>query len=260
MLRRSFSIAFGGLALALALCSACSTTATVPGAGGSSSGTTTNPTAPSGKVDACKEGCDKMKFFGCNSAAELSACYDDCGKASENQIDVFISCAKNSICDPQCRTSVKPAPAPGAPPPTGGGATPSSCTTACDKLVSCSFIKVSEKAQCVSLCEKDAYQYQIDCINNNECSKMEVACGGTGESSSSSSSSSSSGGATTASQAACEASCTSLHAFSCIDLGQRGQCKTRCAAVDDAERSTFVSCVNGSTGDCVEGKTCYDLL
>ena len=86
-------------ALSIGGCS--STTAAGPGSSGTSG-------ASAAETDRCKKSCDKMKFFDCSSADEQARCYADCDKATSSQIEVFNGCAENSICDPQCRTTIQP--------------------------------------------------------------------------------------------------------------------------------------------------------
>jgi hypothetical protein len=257
---------FGAGAIAL-VCLACSVTSTTSNPGGSSSGS-----ASAADVDRCKHsGCDKMKFFGCSSADEQAACYADCDKATSSQIDLFASCAENSVCDPACRTNIVPKPSGGSSSgsagggPTGGtGATASSCGTACDKLISCSFIPLGAKDQCVTECQKSAYQYQIDCVNSNACDKMKAACGDpTGGSSGGTSSggTSTSGGPPDAGDTfaiqQCQSACDNLNFFSCIDAATHSTCRDTCTSAAASKRDTFTSCVNTSGGDCTKGQDCY---
>lgn len=245
--------ALGGLALAAAIASACSSsTEATPGSSGTSS---SSAGATAQQVDGCKEGCNKMKFFGCNSAEEQAACYDQCTKATPAQIELFTACAQTSICDPACRTNITPKPAPSSPPPKGTGATPSSCATACDKLVSCSFVKVGEKAQCVSFCEKEAYQYQIDCVNNNACDKMQSACGGTG-----SSSSGGSGDPNAVAIADCQSSCDQLLFFECFTPADQAACRSSCSSATATKRDAFRSCAKTAGGECSKATACYSAF
>lgn len=245
--------ALGGLSLAAVIVTACSSTndAGSSGSSGASSGATGGASAQ--QVDGCKEGCNKMKFFGCNSAEEMATCYEQCGKATPAQIELFTNCAQTSICDPSCRTNITPKPTPDAPPPKGTGATPSSCATACDKLVSCSFVKVGEKSACVSACEKEAYQYQIDCVNNNACDKMQSACGG----GSSSSSGSSGGDPSALSIADCQSSCDQLLFFDCATAAEQSACRATCSSATSTRRDTFSSCAKAAGGECTKAKACY---
>src|SRR5262249_44723835 len=146
-----------GIAMTLA-CFACtvSTSSTPSSAPPASPGA-----ASSADVDSCKhDACDKMKFFGCNSADEQAACYADCDKATASQIELFRWCGENSVCDPACRTNINPPPASGSSGGSGGGtsgggggANAASCGSACDKLVQCSFIPVGSKDDCVARCQ-----------------------------------------------------------------------------------------------------------
>src|SRR5688572_29712281 len=94
-------------ALSIGAIGGCSSTASGDpnssgGPGGISGGASAN------EIGSCKKSCDKMKFFDCSSADEHARCYQDCDKASSSQIDIFTGCAQNSICDPQCRTTIQP--------------------------------------------------------------------------------------------------------------------------------------------------------
>ena len=237
---------------------ACSTTVSATDPTGSSSGSNASTGGATGaQVDNCKEACNKMKFFGCNTADEQAACYSDCGSASASQIEVFVNCAGTSVCDPQCRTNITPKPANGQP-PSGGGATESSCTTACNKLVSCSFIKVSDNAACLDSCQKDAYQYQIDCVNNTACTDIQTACGGGGSSSGGSTSGGIDAGDPLAAVSImrCQSSCDELLADSCINPANQAACRAKCSATTADKRDAFSSCVAQSS--CQDnGNDCY---
>ena len=238
-------LGIGALFLLLAACSSTTNTASP----GSSSGAT------GAQVDRCKTSCDKMKFFDCSSAAEQARCYDDCGKATPSQIEVFTGCAENSICDPECRTTIQPKPAEGQPAPTGGGATASTCTSACAKLVECSFIKVGDKAACEAQCQKEAYQYQIDCVNKQACSAMEKACGGT------TSSSGGGGGSTDATEiASCQAACDQGAFFECLTAAQQSTCRNLCSTKPKATRNNFTACQNSAGGECTRSGACFTEL
>ncbi|MDB4942548.1 MAG: hypothetical protein JWP97_2082 [Labilithrix sp.] len=251
MFARSIAV----LVAAASLSIACSTT--VNGADGSSSGSSGASPSTGGasgpQVDACKEACNKMKFFGCNTADEQAACYSDCGTASAAAIEVFTNCAQTSVCDPACRTNITPKPSNGEA-PKGTGASQSSCGTACQKLVDCSLIKLSDNAACQSACASDAYQYQIDCINNTACDSLEKTCGG-GGSSGGGSSGGSSGGETT-SVGACQVACDQLQAQSCINAADHAGCRAKCSATTTDKRDAFSTCVLQS--DCTSNDNdCY---
>ncbi len=153
---------------------------------------------------------------------------------------------------------------------TMGGVGFSSCTTACDKLAMCSFIKVGDKDACAGACEKQAYQYQIDCINNTACDKMQMACGGnvnTGGSSgpggsSGTGGSSGSNPADVVSISQCEATCDQLLFSMCFEAADQSACRTACSAATTttAKRDTFSSCVNASTGQCPQANACYSTF
>lgn len=247
---------FGRIFVALAALSigaACSTT--VNGSPTSSGGSSSGAAASTEQVGSCKESCNKMKFFGCNSAEQQAVCYDDCSKATASQIELFTACAGTSICDPACRTNITPKPAGGGP-VTGTGATPSSCSTACEKLVSCSFVKPSEKDKCLGVCQKEAYQYQIDCVNNTACGKIQSACGG---GSTGTDGTTGTGSADAVSIARCQSGCDGLLARECVNASGQAACRAKCAATQAAKRDTFSSCL-ATAVDCSEGNGCLAAL
>jgi hypothetical protein len=248
------------LALAGSVVFACSTTTD----GGSSSGSSGSS---SQQIGSCKESCDKMKFFQCNTAEEQARCYGDCEKATSSQIELFNACAQNSVCDPSCRTNIQAA----GGTTSGGGASSDSCTTACDKLVSCNLIKVGDKTECLAICQKDAYQYQIDCVNATECSKLTTACGSIGEGGGEGTSSSGGSSGTTTSSGGssgsdsfdimrCQTACDSLQFFDCLDATEQSACRALCSSAAAAKRDTFTSCANGAGSDCTNGQDCYSVF
>jgi hypothetical protein len=217
------------------------------------------------QIEACKHGgCDKMKFFGCTSAEEQAACYSDCDNASSNQIELFTSCAEASVCDPACRTNIVPKP------PSGGGgggsvsgggsgASAPSCGAACDKLVSCSFIRVGDKSACVSQCAKQAYQYQIDCVNATACDKMKSTCGdpvGSGTPGDNHVESDA-GHDDSFAIYQCQSACDTLSFFACIDAAAHETCRSQCTTAAANKRDSFTACANGAGGDCARGADCY---
>ena len=235
-------------------------TSAEPGAGtniGSGSGGAS--TAETGR---CKQACDKMKFFKCSSANEQAACYADCDGATPAQIDVFTGCAENSICDPECRTSIQPAEKQQG---GGGGASAATCATACDKLVSCSLIPVGAKAECNSRCSTEGYQYQIDCVNNTECGEIVSTCGGA--SSSSEDGAGDDGdddddddGSSSGSTAACLVQCDQINTFECAPVELHSACRDRCTSASAKERDDFTSCSQSSGVNCNSKAGCLDLF
>jgi hypothetical protein len=228
------------------------TNGVAPGEGQSPGGASSAQTAD------CKSGCDKMKFFDCSSAEEQAKCYADCDSATPQQIEVFTACAQNSICDPECRTSIVPKEKATE---GGGGASSSSCSTACDKLISCSFIPVGAKAECNSRCAAEGYQYQIDCVNKNACGDIESKCGGvTGETSSSGSSSSGSIPTGPDPVDECLEECDSINFFDCAPVAMHSECRAKCSSATDTSRDDFVSCSKSSGVDCEKKAGCLDAF
>jgi hypothetical protein len=216
-------------------------------------------------INRCKQGCDKMKFFDCASADEQAACYGDCNAATPSQIELFTACAENSICDPACRTKVQPADKAAA---GGTGATSSSCATACDKLISCSFLPLGAKDKCTTECSTKGYQYQIDCVTKTACAEIEKKCGGINESGggSSGSSSGSSGESSSGSSGSsfdvstCQTQCDSINFFECASTAEHSACRDKCVSATSTARSTFTSCSQSSGTSCAKKKECLDAF
>jgi hypothetical protein len=241
--------------VAIIVVAGCSVTTTAaPGEGGSGTGG-----ASSAQTADCKKGCDKMKFFDCSSAEEQAKCYADCDSATPQQIEVFTACAQNSICDPECRTSIVPKEKASS---GGGGASASSCGTACDKLISCSFIPVGAKAECNTRCAAEGYQYQIDCVNKNACGDIESKCGGI----SSTEEGTSSGGISSGGipgpdpKAECLDECDSVNFFDCTTVEKHSDCRDRCDSATTSSRDTFVACSKSSGVDCDKKAGCLDAF
>lgn len=251
-MRRSLALSFVPLMafFGLVACSA-QNSASAPSGGGASGA----------EVDRCKSSCDKMKFFDCSSAEEQARCYADCDKATSSQIQVFAGCAENSICDPACRTTIQPkdsTPSGGTSSTGGSGASASTCASACDKLVSCNLIPIGKKSDCNTQCTASGYQYQVDCVNHAECSKIASTCGGA----------SSGGGGTTNVDASmpdpgvfnCQSACDALNFSGCITADDHATCRSRCSTATSSARDTFSACTNTSAGECDKGKACLDTF
>jgi len=253
------------LAATAVACSSSSagTSPSTPGAGGASTE----------QVSSCKQSCDKMKFFECNSAEEQARCYNDCNAATSDQIQLFTACADNSVCDPACRTNIQPKPSGGGSSgggssgggsTGGGGATAATCTTACQKLVQCSFIRVGDEPACEAQCTQNAYQYQIDCVNNTTCPKMQTTCGapvGIGGGGSTGGG----GGDTDAGPdefeiAICQDACDSMSTFRCVDATDHAACRDLCTTAPANKRDSFRTCEDANATDCTKSNDCYDAF
>lgn len=250
---RTTRIAFAmlsGSALLLGLGCSSKTSA----AAGSSGGATAQ------EVSDCQSGCDQMKFFGCNSSGEQAACYGDCSTATPAQINLFVNCAHSSICDPSCRNDIAPANPP-APPPVSA----SDCASACAKAIMCSIVPVGDQTGCEMECTQSAYQYQIDCVNNNACNAIPSACGFSSSSSSDAGPPPGDAGPPPDLDAGnleipiCQQSCQLLLASMCIDAQTQSECNALCASNSEAQDQTFDQCVQVSApapGSCDAAIAC----
>lgn len=251
-MKQSYRVPFPSLFVALVAVAGCSTTLEGAPSGGSGGG----GGASADEAARCKESCDKMKFFDCSSAEEQARCYADCDSATSSQIEVFTGCAENSICDPSCRTTIQPK-ADGQTSEGGGGASSSSCADACSKLVTCNAIPAAAKTACASECTAKGYQYQIDCVNNAECTEIESACGG---------------GQGPADididigrpeadpVEACLEECDSMSFFDCGTAASFTACRKACASADDEARDTFTACSSSSGPRCEKKEACLGEL
>lgn len=235
-------------------CAACTVTSSSPGLASSSGGASVE------QVTQCKRSCDKMKFFDCNSADEQARCYGDCDKASASQVQVFVGCASNSICDPACRTNITPADQP----KTGTGASGATCATACEKLVSCSFLPLGKQDACLSQCARVGYQYQIDCVNKSACGEISSKCGGIGETSGPGTTGEPPSGLDAGLSAfdieECQSTCDSLNFWECVTAAEHASCRALCTKASSSQRSTFSGCVTSSGSDCGRLGDCYDAF
>ena len=254
MQRRPGFFSFFIAALAIAGC-----TVTEAGSAPGNSGPSGSGGASPAQASQCKEACDKMKFFKCNSASEQAACYADCDSATPAQIDVFTGCAENSICDPECRTSIQPAEKAKA---GGGGASAATCETACDKLVSCSLIPVGAKAECNSVCSTKGYQYQIDCVNNTACGEILETCGG--ESSSvdviDDDDDDDDDDEPKNDPSDCYRECDQINFFDCAPVELHGVCRDACTSASASKRDAFTTCSRSSGVNCDSKLGCLEAF
>ncbi|MEO7111143.1 MAG: hypothetical protein ABI183_11960, partial [Polyangiaceae bacterium] len=182
----------------------------------------------------------------------------DCQTASPSAIDKFNGCSNDSICDPSCRDLISPPPASGSTSTGGGGASASDCQTACNKLITqCNFAPVGELNDCVSQCQSQGYQYQIDCVNNNSCSDIKARCGSTGSSSTGTTDAGISFDSSVPDPDVlrCQDDCQQLNSMSCLEGSDFTTCDNACTT-NSAGRSTFESCVESSV-DCTAGTGCF---
>lgn len=246
-MKRSFSFVLSSL---LVVACTVNTSSSSPSAGG----------ATAADVDRCKSGCDKMKFFDCSSADEQARCYADCDKATPSQIQVFAGCAENSICDPSCRTTIQPKDS--TQPQGGAGASASTCSTACDKLVSCSLIAIGQKSACNTQCTKSGYQYQVDCVNHTDCGKIASTCGGatSGGTDNGPSSGTIDASVPDMTVAQCQNACDTASFFDCLSASEHTTCRDHCASASASVRQNFTSCSDNAASDCNKQKDCLSVF
>ena len=72
------------------------------GADGVDGGDGGEPLASEAEVDACKDACDKLKFFDCIDSGEHAQCWDACGRVDSDAIELFDACVSTDVCDASC--------------------------------------------------------------------------------------------------------------------------------------------------------------
>jgi hypothetical protein len=122
-------------------------------------------------IQSCQDSCDKMATLNCGGSSAKSQCYDDCDQATTDGIQKFNACAPTAACDPSCRNDVAGFGR------MGGGVSGDDCNAACMKLVTCGTLQAANVPTCITQCTKVAYQFQVDCLKNNDCSAQKTACG-----------------------------------------------------------------------------------
>ena len=122
-------------------------------------------------ISSCHDSCDKMDGEKCGGTATKNQCYDDCDQATTDGISGFNDCATKSACDPSCRNKI----AGFGRVPTG--ASSDDCTKACTKLGMCGGVAPADVNACGTSCQKNSYQFQVDCVNNNDCTTVNAQCG-----------------------------------------------------------------------------------
>src|SRR5262249_5444804 len=126
------------------------------------------------------------------------------------------------------------------------------------------FIPVGAKDQCLTECQKSAYQYQIDCVNSNPCDKIKSACGDPtgGQSGGGTGDDGGTGGIDAGCDdsfkiTVCQQACDSLNFFACLDAATHQECRDLCTTAAANKRDAFTSCANGAGSDCTRGTDCY---
>lgn len=198
------------------------------------------------EVRSCKDACGQLKFFDCADAADHSACFGACEEASSSDIEVFVSCVRNDICDPACVDSLVQS----SPPPSGEGggeggvegSDPDACVSACqDYLADGCMEPVDCSAACAAL-PADERSFLVYCESRRSGCELPSECAGELEPDPT---------------AECRAACDSLQFFDCIDAEQHASCRSLCASVDEDARATFTACADD--GICSDA-ACYDVL
>src|SRR5690606_102931 len=141
----------------------------------------------------------------------------------------------------------------------GGGASADSCSSACDKLISCSLIPVGAKAECGAECSKRGYQYQIDCVNKTACGEIASKCGGISEGGETGGSSGSLPTPDT-SKEDCLRACDDINFFDCAPVSKHSECRAACGSASESVRDDFTSCSDSSGVDCPKKAACLDAF
>ena len=217
------------------------------------------------EIAACKDSCDQLKFFDCNDSVDQAGCYQDCTGASSSQIELFVACVKNDICDPTCSTHIQPQ-GPGSssgssdssasctsdgcgttnPPP------PDGCAEACETLQFFSCISAETFESCVGLCmtadagKKDTFTSCVESAGATQCQAVDCYYQFDPNAVP---------GPTPQQIADCKQSCSDLAFFDCISGSEAAACASACDTATKAEIEAFLICTMDPT-DCAAAGEC----
>lgn len=201
--------------------------------------------ASAADVDRCQESCDQQKFFDCYDARLHATCYANCEEATSSQIDLFVGCVDNSVCDAECALEIEPE----TPAPSGD-----ECVSACqDYVASGCEAPIDCESGCAALGPEERVGV-VYCLGNRDGCELPDECtgyeGGGGDGGDG-------GDGGPDPVAECEAGCDDLAFFQCIQASDQANCRDLCETVDDDTREDFTACV--SAGIC-DDDSCYVLL
>lgn len=195
------------------------------------------------ELKSCKDGCDHLKFFKCNDAQEQAACYENCGKATSSQIELFHACAMSDICDPQCSTNIKPLPDDVIPVVTGTCETglasyiKDTCIASFDTVAACSSLTAIQKAIVVECLSK-----RTGCTLSSDCQALFEEFSGKEETA----------------QEKCQDACSTMKSFNCIGSADLVKCLDICEGLSDQKAKNFSTCVDAD-GICKDD-SCYTII
>lgn len=117
------------------------------------------------------------------------------------------------------------------------------CPALCSKVIVCGIVPAEAHDTCLSLCAS-APAEDLDCVEENSCSKIESSCDILGAESDSD----------------CLEACNRTVFWKCAAATEHAECRETCASAPRATRSTFVGCVKSSGSDCVTMAECLALF
>lgn len=201
----------------------------------------------------CREACNKLKFFDCNTATEQAACYQSCDAASSDQIDLFEACVDASTCDPACSTNIRPE----SPPPVTSA---EGCIPLCESYLGDGCVPELSTADCAAFCADPDTQLaltycierRVGCALPEGCITIEddvVVTPPDPE-------------ADPGADAfeACVEGCERLGALGCISPVDTAECSALCETADSSTQDRLVTCADAATCFGPMDDTCYQLI
>jgi hypothetical protein len=203
--------------------------------------------ASSDQVRECKDSCEKLKFFDCNDSQDLANCFQACEAAGAPQIELFVACVDNDICDPSCSLNAQALP--DEPDVVSGGGTSGSvtggdsknprstdmeslCLDACDDMKFFRCVDTQTHNDCRTDCRNSSDAIQEDfvaCVENGVC--QDGSCYGVLNPE-----------ANTADVLGCQATCDRMTFFDCLDSVDHSNCRAACEIAESAAVEAFKAC------------------
>ena len=208
--------------------------------------------ASSDQVRECKRSCEKLKFFDCNDSQDLANCFQACEAAGPSQIELFVACVDNDICDPSCSLNAQALP--DEPDVVSGGTmgtvdskppadTESLCLDACDDMKFFRCVDTQTHNDCRTDCRNSSDAIQEDfvaCVENGVC--QDGSCYGVLNPE-----------ANTADVLGCQETCDRMSFFDCLGSLDHSDCRAACEIAD----GTAVEAFKGCATDICQDPSCY---
>lgn len=201
----------------------------------------------------CRQACNSLKFFDCNTATEQAACYQSCDAATNDQIELFGACVDSSTCDPECSTNIRPE----NPPPIPSAA---GCIPLCQSYFDDGCVPELSAAECPAFCADPDTQLALTyCIERRVGCALPEGClaieddvvvtppGGDPID-------------PVDPSEECMDACDRLGSLGCISPADTADCAARCETADSSTQDQLVTCADAATCFGPMDDTCYQII